>query len=180
VKRKKVPNDSDENPESTQAMDDDSPTTNEENAADAAAAEFESAGDSSADLETELAEARGRALRAQAELENFRKRIRRDMDEERRYATLPLIRDLLPVIDNLDRALSAVQVDAAQHHCRVIDAIGLSFDPMWHEAIAEQPSDEHPPGTVMEVAQIGYRIHDRVIRPTQVIVSKGPVDATAE
>ena len=72
-----------------------------------------------------------------------------------------------------------LQAVLEQHHCRVIDAIGLSFDPMCHEAIAEQPSDEHPPGTVMDVAQVGYRIHDRVIRPTQVIVSKGPVDATA-
>ncbi len=113
MERKKVQNGSDENRESTQAMDDNSPTASEENVADAAAAEFDSAEQSGTVLETELAEARSRALRAQAELENFRKRIRRDMDEERRYATLPLIRDLLPVIDNLDRALSAVELDGA-------------------------------------------------------------------
>ena len=198
MKRKKVQNDSDEKQELAPATEENTSTVSEEDVADAVAAEFESAEPSTADLETELAEARGRALRAQAELENFRKRIRRDMEEERRYASLPLIRDLLPVIDNLDRALSAVEADndasglregvqmvarqlqavLEQHDCQVIDAIGLSFDPMCHEAIAEQPSDEHPAGTVMEVAQVGYRIHDRVIRPTQVIVSKGPVDAT--
>jgi molecular chaperone GrpE len=201
VKQKKVPNPGDEHPESSQAMDDSTQTVSEEDVADAVAAEMAAARDKpDTDLPTELAEARGRALRAQAELENFRKRIRRDMDAERRYAALPLIRDLLPVIDNLDRALSAVELDDSaggllegvqmvsrqlqsvlhQHHCQVIDAAGMSFDPMCHEAIAEQPSNEYPAGTVMEVAQIGYRLHDRVIRPTQVIVSKGPADQTSE
>ncbi len=201
MNQKKARKHSDEQGESAQAKDDSIQTMSEEEMADAVAAEMAVAPDKPATgLEAELAEARGRALRAQAELENFRKRIRREIDAERRYATLPLIRDLLPVIDNLDRALAAVDSDDAasgllegvqmvsrqlqsvleQHHCQVIDAAGVSFDPMCHEAIAEQPSDECPAGTVMEVAQIGYRLHDRVIRPTQVIVSKGPAREAEE
>jgi molecular chaperone GrpE len=151
-----------------------------------------------ADLQLQLHESQQRVLRAQAELENFRRRSRRETDERLRLANQPLLTDLLPVIDNLDRALTAaaspqnqqqgllqgVQMVADQlqsvlrkHHCIRIEAVGQPFDPAHHEAIMQQPSKEYPAGTVMHVALEGYQLHERVIRPAQVIVSTGPPDS---
>ncbi|MFO0900051.1 MAG: nucleotide exchange factor GrpE [Pirellulales bacterium] len=143
-------------------------------------------------LRAEAAEANDRALRAHAELENFRKRARRDADDERKYANLPLLRDLLPVLDNLTRALEAgekthdagkliegVKLVSQQldnvfgnYQCKRIPALGEPFDPNVHQAIAQQPSADQPPGTVLLEAQSGYQLHDRVLRPSQVIVSR--------
>ena len=136
-------------------------------------------------------EAKQRALRAQADLDNYQKRARKDLEEERRFAQLPLIRDLLPVIDNLERAIQAAgsQPDSAgllegvrmvsqqllttleRHHCTPNDALNEPFDPHKHQAVMQQPSADHPPHTVLQVLQAGYQLHDRVIRPAQVIVS---------
>jgi molecular chaperone GrpE len=152
------------------------------------------------ELQAALAEANDRALRAQAELENFRKRVYRQMDEERKYAGLPLVRDLLPVIDNLERAIDAAEQDEnsssllegvkmvvqqfssvlEQHHCKRINAKGETFDPHLHEALAQQPSEDCPAGCVVDVAQIGYQLHDRVVRPSQVFVSSGTPESTPE
>lgn len=151
-------------------------------------------------LRGELNEANDRFLRSQAELENYRKRARRELEDEKRYAALPLLRDLLHVLDNLDRAIEAaeknqnsgsllegvkmvaVQLNTylEQHHCRRIPAVGLTFDPHQHEAIAQEPSVEHAAGTVTRVARHGYQLHDRVVRPAQVLVSLGPPAAPAE
>lgn len=151
--------------------------------------------DSSAEIEQlrrELAEAKDRALRNQAEVENVRRRLLRDLDDERRYASMPLLRDLLPVIDNVDRAIAAsegagespkliegvkmiaVQLRQvlAQHRCTEIEALHKPFDPHLHQAISQQPSAEFPPETVILVAVPGYVLHDRVVRPAQVIVSR--------
>lgn len=151
--------------------------------------------DSSADelnrLRDDLNEATNRALRAQADLENYRKRAQREIEEERKFANLPLLRDLLPVLDNIGRALDAAEKtnDAqtlttgfrmvakqledilGRYGCVRIAALGQPFDPHLHEAISQQPSDEHDANTVITVAQEGYRLHDRVIRPSQVVVS---------
>jgi molecular chaperone GrpE len=144
-------------------------------------------------LEEQLRAANDRLLRTQAELENYRKRARRDLEAERRYAAAPLIRDLLSVLDNLDLAVGAaeksdnaagllegVKMVAAQmqsvleqHHCRRIDAVGQQFDPHLHEAVAQAPSEEHSAGQITLVARDGYQLHDRVIRPSQVYVSSG-------
>jgi molecular chaperone GrpE len=143
------------------------------------------------ELQAELQEARDRALRIQAELENYRKRVAREIQEERRYAHLPLIRDLLPVWDNIGRAIEAAEKThqttpllqgfkmvagqledvLSRHHCEKIDAMGQPFDPNLHEAISQQACDDHPPHTVLTVAQEGFRLHDRVVRPSQVVVS---------
>lgn len=161
-------------------------------AAEAAAAAPE---DPIAALKAEVADSQRRVLMAQADLENYRKRARRDAEDGIKYAALPLIRELLPCIDNLQRAIEAQEqaevADGApmlegvkmvsqqlssilaQHHCKIIDGSG-EFDPNIHEALLQQPSDEHPAGTVIQVTQTGYQLHDRVIRPAQVIVSKGP------
>jgi molecular chaperone GrpE len=145
-------------------------------------------------LQRELEEARTRLLRSQADLENFRKRTRREFDDERRFANLPLLADLLPVLDNVGRAVQAAEKAAdggallegvklvaqqlesvlARHHCTRINAAGSVFDPHLHQAILQQPSIDRPPGTVLMVAQEGYQLHDRVLRPAQVIVSSAP------
>jgi molecular chaperone GrpE len=146
-------------------------------------------------LRAELEQAKDRALRSQAELENYRKRVARQMDEERRYANLPLIRDLLHVWDGMGRALEAGDLASQndgllqgfqmvvgqmeevlnRHHCTRIEALGKPFDPHRHEAILQQPSKEHPPGTVIQETRAGFQLYDRVVRPSQVIVSAPPV-----
>lgn len=153
---------------------------------------------SMAAMAEEVRQANERALRSQAELENFRKRIRKEMDDQLRYAALPVMRDLLPVLDNLERAFQAAESHRAtmdpaaiglldgvkmvagqlvsvleKHHGQRIEAEGASFDPHLHEAIAQEPSNEVAQGHVTRVTQMGYRLHDRVLRPSQVLVSTG-------
>ena len=145
-------------------------------------------------LEAELATERDRNLRLRAEIENLRTRGARELADQIRYASMPLARDLLPVLDNIDRAIEAgekagetgplvdgiklvrQQLIAAlkQHHCEEIVALGEGFDPQFHNAILQQPSADVPASHVMMVTQAGYRLHDRVVRPSQVIVSSGP------
>jgi molecular chaperone GrpE len=147
-----------------------------------------------AKLADELQDANDRILRVQAELENYRKRARRELDEQRRYAALPLVADLLAVVDNLERAIEAsdqgqdgeglregvkmvaslLQNVLEKHDCRQIEAIGHTFDPHVHEALAQESSMEHEAGTVSRVTRVGYCLHDRVVRPSQVFVSTGP------
>ena len=145
-------------------------------------------------VEAELAETRERLLRSQAELENFRKRARREADEAGRYREFDLLRDLLPVLDNVLRAIEAAErtpeagsllagfrMTAQQieklldsHGCKPIETDGLAFDPEVHEAILQQPVAGVPDGRIVGVASRGYRLHDRVVRPAQVIVAKQP------
>jgi len=144
-------------------------------------------------MEQQLAELKDRELKAQAELENFRKRILRDTEQTLKYASLPLVRDVLEVSDNLSRAAEAAQTsaDAAsllagvrmvqqqlkgileKYHCKAISALGKPFDPNVHQAIAQSPSAEYPTGTVSLEASAGYMMHERVVRPSHVIVSTG-------
>lgn len=151
-------------------------------------------GEELAKLQNELAAAKDHSLRAAAELDNVRKRAKREIDDERRFAHANLLRDLLPVVDNIDRAIQAgekqpggesilagVKLVAQQlhevlkrYHCTEIEGVGVAFDPHVHQAILEQPSAEHPKGTIILIAQTGYKVHDRVLRPAQVIVSSGP------
>jgi molecular chaperone GrpE len=158
------------------------------------------AADDTEQLREEVARANDRALRAAAELENFRRRSRQQLDDERRYAAAPLIQSLLPVLDNIDRAINSAESTAnseggdvlldgfkivasqlqtvlAQYSCVPIEALGEPFDPNWHEAILQQPSDEYDAGTVMLVTETGYKLHDRVLRPAKVIVSIGKADS---
>jgi molecular chaperone GrpE len=172
----------------------DAELTDSEDSAKALDAAFSEEADSTIEkLEQQLAEAVDRELKAQAELENFRKRIYRDTEQTLKYASLPLIRDLLEVLDNLVRASEAAanKPDAsgllegvkmvqqqmiavfAKHHCTPISGLGSTFDPNVHQAIAQAPSDEFEAGKVMTEASTGYLLHDRVIRPSHVIVSSG-------
>jgi molecular chaperone GrpE len=139
-------------------------------------------------------ELRDLAQRTRADFENYQKRAQRDRAEERRYAQGPLAADLLAALDNLDRATAAaaqagetgplvqgVAMVQAQildvlrrHGVTRIEAQGQPFDPNRHQAVMQQRSDSVPPGTVLQVLQPGYMIHDRVLRPASVAVSAAP------
>ncbi|MHB8902393.1 MAG: nucleotide exchange factor GrpE [Thermoguttaceae bacterium] len=145
-------------------------------------------------LQTELEEAKNRALRSSAELENFRRRANRQIEDERRYANLELLRALLPIWDNMQRAVEAARSAGEtgsllegfrmvssqlenvleRFHCVRIEAEGRPFDPNLHEAISQMPSADQAPGTVLVVTQLGFLLHDRVVRPCQVVVSTSP------
>ncbi len=139
-------------------------------------------------------EAEKRVLICQADLENFRRRKNRETADQIRYASLPLVENLLDVVDNLSRALESAGQDAedptslhqgvemvgdqlqtilANYGCTTIPAIGEPFDPNLHEAIRTQP-DEAPSNTIIHEVQAGYKLHDRVVRPAKVIISSGP------
>ncbi|WP_323379686.1 nucleotide exchange factor GrpE [Stieleria sedimenti] len=144
-------------------------------------------------LRSAAAEADKRVLQAQAEAENFRKRMRRDFEDQVKFASTDLIVDLLQVRDNLNRAIDAApsgeqgsgllegvamvikQMDdvLGKHGVVEIPAAGEVFDPNVHEAISQIPSDVES-GKVAHVAVSGFKLHDRVIRPSQVVVSTGP------
>jgi molecular chaperone GrpE len=129
-----------------------------------------------------------------AEFENYQKRSARDLASERRYAQAPLAGDLLGALDNLERAIAAgnqagetgplvqgvvlVQsqlLDVLRRHgVTRIDAQDKPFDPNLHQAVMQQPSAEVPPGTVLQVLEPGYMLHERVLRPARVVVSMTP------
>jgi molecular chaperone GrpE len=137
-------------------------------------------------------------LRAQAEQDNYRKRMQKERADERLYQAASFARAILPPLDNLERALSAaanseqeselvagVRMVAKQFadvlsgfSIKVIDAVGQPFDPNFHEAIQQMPSEEHPKMTVIQEVERGYQLHDRIIRPSKVIVSSGPAEST--
>lgn len=129
--------------------------------------------------------------RTRADFENYQKRIQRDLAEERKYAPGQFVRELLPVLDNLERALGAARqqgennplvqgVAMVQSQLRdilgrfgvtPIDAEGQPFDPNLHEAVMQRPEAGTTPGTVVEVLEPGYRLHERVLRPARVVVA---------
>lgn len=146
------------------------------------------------DESAELAAEKDRVLRLQADMENLRARTSRELADQQRYAALPLVRDLLPVVDNIERAIEAAEKSGdvtsllegfklvhqqlltalEQHQCKPMAALGEAFDPHLHAAILQQASDDFPAQHVAHVAQVGYVLHDRVVRPAQVIISTGP------
>jgi molecular chaperone GrpE len=170
----------------------------EQPAPDDSDAAFESRDEAMQRMMHEVEQARQRVLIAQAELENFRKRTRKDYEEQLRFAALPLVEDLLQVRDNLVRAIEAaessdastaglkdgVQLVAKQfddaltkHGIKPITAVGEVFDPNYHQAISQMPSQEHAQGVVAIEATTGFQMHQRVVRPSQVVVSTGPPTA---
>jgi molecular chaperone GrpE len=129
--------------------------------------------------------------RTRADFENYQKRAQRDAQQERRYAHAPLALDLLPALDNLDRAMAAAKqanetgplvqgvamvqaqlLDVLKRHgITPIEALGKAFDPNLHQAVMQKPSGDQPANTVLDVFQRGFMIHDRVLRPATVVVS---------
>jgi molecular chaperone GrpE len=174
---------------------------------DAAAAELPDEGvpagadDRLAAVEAELAETKDRLLRALAETENVRRRLQRERDDAQRYAAGAFAKDLLSPIDNLRRALDAMpeagttdprarslrdgvaaterELLAAfeRHGLKRIDPKGERFDHNFHQAIFEAERPDVPAGTVVEVLQPGYVMHDRLLRPAMVGVAKGGAKA---
>jgi len=128
----------------------------------------------------------------QADFENYQKRNHREREQERRYWNGPLVLDLLPVIDNLNRATEAAKqvnetgplvqgvamvqsqiIDVLRRYgITPIDALGKPFDPNVHQAVMQQPRADVPPNAVVSVLEQGFMIADRVLRPAAVIVSK--------
>ena len=142
-------------------------------------------------LKAEVAELKDRMLRDRAELENYKRRQARDKADALRFANEGLLRDLLPLIDNLHRAVEHARAsketaaiadgvemtlrgltDALERHgVKIVEALGRPFDPTHHEAVAHIES-EHPPNTVVGEHQRGYLLHDRLLRPALVTVGK--------
>ena len=140
----------------------------------------------------EAKESYDRFLRVSAEFENYKKRSARQVEEFKKFANQALVKDLLPVVDNLELALkSATQnqghpsglVDGVdltlkevlkvfeKYHITPIDALGKPFDPKFHEAVMREESEDYTENTVISEMQRGYLIHDRLLRPTMVVVA---------
>ena len=149
-------------------------------------------------LQTELEEAkaqvaewREKAYRGAADLDNARKRFQKERTELRTYGVEPLIQELLPVADNLERAIAHASAEnnlaegvkmvlrqfmqvLATKGAVLFDAKGEMFDPAVHEAMSQIPSADQPPGTVLEVFQKGWMLKERLIRPAMVVVAAEP------
>ena len=142
-----------------------------------------------ATLEQDLADARDQVLRARAEAENTRRRTAREAENARKFALERFARELLPVIDNFERALESAADDSAVQEgldlsmkllfgvlekvgIEVVDPIGEPFDPTHHEAMATVDNPDAEPGSVTEVVQKGYVLNGRLLRAAMVLVAK--------
>jgi molecular chaperone GrpE len=147
------------------------------------------------DLASEIASLRERLMRALAETENTRRQGERRVQDANRYAVANFARELLPVVDNLRRAIDAGSAGAETQNgdgliegvaateriltqilnrfgIEEIDALNEPFDPKKHEAVMETDRTEQPPGSVAQVLENGYMLHDRLLRPARVVVAK--------
>ena len=147
-------------------------------------------------LESELAEAQQAVLYAQAETQNVRRRLEKDAQDARAYAATGFARDMLSVMDNMQRALDAIPAEVKDEEkwkglingieatarelesvfekngVKRVAAMGMPLDPNQHQAMVEIPTDEHEPGTIVQEMQAGYVIKDRLLRPAFVGVAK--------
>ena len=147
--------------------------------------------------ETEAKEAYDRFLRASAELENYKKRTQKEMAEFRKYANASLVKELLGVVDNLERAIESSNGSNEDgqlsegldltlkellkifktFHASPIESLGKPFDPCYHQAMMQQETTDQPENIVLDELQKGYMIHDRLLRPAMVVVSTSPADS---
>ncbi|MEM9398077.1 MAG: nucleotide exchange factor GrpE [Pseudomonadota bacterium] len=147
------------------------------------------------ELEAKLADAEERALRAQAEAQNAKRRAEQDVEKARKFALERFSNELLPVVDNLERAAEAAKAagdDASaitegvqltlksfvdvltKFGIEVIDPVGEPFDPQQHQAMSMIENPDAEPNTVLDVMQKGYLLNGRLVRPAMVLVSKAP------
>lgn len=146
------------------------------------------------ELDEQLKEAEERVLRTAADADNFKKRLQREKEEQTRYANEAFMRDLLPVIDNLERALEHSEAGSSKGSlveglnmtlkgfvdtvsrfgCTPVKAVGETFDPNFHEAVSQEQSTKHEANTVLRELQKGYTLKERLLRPAMVVVSKRP------
>ena len=155
--------------------------------------------DQSLEAQLTAAEARAqdhydRLLRISAEFDNYKKRTSREMSEIRKYASEGLCRDLLTVVDNLERAMEAAEANGNangsmlegigmthkellkvldKYHVRPLAAVGEIFDPNLHQAVLQEPAEDKPANTVLREFNKGYMIRERLLRPAMVVVAKG-------
>lgn len=158
-----------------------------------------------AELDAQNAQLTDKLLRTMADMENLRNRTRRDKEDAIKYAPQKLVTDLIGVMDNLQRALSSVSEETAEgnedlktlrdgvemtnremlkvfekHNITEVEAMGARMDPHSHEALFEIPDPSQPEGTILQVIQPGFRLHDRLLRPARVGVAKGGPVAGAD
>lgn len=146
-------------------------------------------------LAEEVAVLREQVLRSQAEAQNTRRRAEQDIEKARKFALEKFVSDLLPVADNLERAVAAVNIEDDAHKAilegvqlthkslldtlkkfkvEVVDPEGEPFDPQLHQAMSTVPNPDVEPNTVINVFQKGYTLHGRLVRPAMVVVSSAP------
>ena len=147
--------------------------------------------DGVAALRRELADLKDRSMRTLADFDNFRKRSERERRESLRYASAELLREMLEVSDNLERALAAggsaedlktgvemtlrqLQDVLRRHGAEEVPAVGEPFDPALHEAVSRQEDPDAEEPRVVEQFQRGYRLHERLLRPARVVVAVPP------
>jgi molecular chaperone GrpE len=146
------------------------------------------------DMEERVRQAEDRVLRVAADADNFKKRMERDKQDSIRYGNERIIAELLPVIDNLERALEHAPGDyqqdgliegvkmtlkrfhetLAKFGCTPIEAEGKIFDPKFHEAVYREETEEHPDNTIVRELQKGYVLNDRLLRPAMVVIASSP------
>jgi len=156
-------------------------------------ADVEDLGKELAEAQAQCAEYLDKYRRSAAAFDNYRKRQQRDQERQTQQLTASVVRDLLPVADDLERAVEHVPNDGLDqpwvqgvaliqqklqkllqsYGITEIEAKGMPFDPNFHESLFTEASDEHPEGTVLEVYERGYKLGDLVVRPAKVKVSSG-------
>ncbi|MEQ6918033.1 nucleotide exchange factor GrpE [Halomonas aquatica] len=143
------------------------------------------------ELEQSIAEYKDQALRAAAEAQNVRRRAEQEAEKARKFALEKFVKELLPVVDSLEKALESMGDGASEAHLEgvsmtlkmqhdvlskfgveVVEPHGEPFDPQYHEAMAMVPNPEMEPNTVMDVMQKGYLLNGRLVRPAMVVVSQ--------
>ena len=150
--------------------------------------------DPTATMQADLDRFRDLALRSQADFDNYKKRAAREKEEAIKYANASLLERLIAIVDNFELGLTAARAEGeaspiyagmsmvfkqlsdflADNGLQPIDAEGQKFDPNQHEAIAHEPSADAPEGTVIRQTRRGYRLKERLLRPSSVVVSSGP------
>lgn len=145
-------------------------------------------------LQAEMERWKDLAYRSQAELDNFRKRFDRESQEARSYANASLLRALLPILDNFEMGLDAARAESEKSmiftgmsmvHRQIqdflremgvteVETLGRPFDPNLHDAVAQEPAPGQPEGSILRVTRRGYRLKDRLLRPSSVVVAAAP------
>ncbi|GAB2508429.1 nucleotide exchange factor GrpE [Microbulbifer agarilyticus] len=178
-----------------QSVEVENPSAAEQHAAEEALAEENAQDEEIASLHQQLADHKDMVLRAQADVQNARRRAQQDVEKAHKFGQEKLLKELLPVVDNLERALATIDKDdEAQKAVRegieltqksfidtltksgmeLIDPAGEPFDPELHQAMTQIPNGDVEPNTVLDVFQKGYRLNGRLLRPAMVVVSKAP------
>jgi len=152
-------------------------------------------------IEDELAVEKDRVLRLSAEFENYKKRSSKEMNDFKKFANETIFRQLLTVVDNMERAISSAKEEESDasvllegvemthkeilriltnFNVKPVEAQGKTFDPAFHQAVTQQETGDYPENTVVIELQKGYLFHDRLIRPSMVVVSKAITEKETE